>query len=107
MINTIDFTEVENAISKMFNNINVKIDNKNNPPTIKHDDITNQFGCFSQFITKPAINFHNFRQMYLNENKYWGVVFLNYETTDRFDKGELILSCWYNNGKWELEPNTI
>jgi hypothetical protein len=107
MINLIDFTEVENAISKLFNNINVKIDATNNPPSIKHDDITDQLGCFKQFITNPAINFHTFRQMYHRENKYWGAIFLNYETTNGFDNGELILTCWYNNGKWELEPNTF
>jgi hypothetical protein len=108
MINLIDFTEVENAISKLFNNINVKIDATNNPPSIKHDDITTQLGCFKQFITNPVINFHTFRQVTTNlPNKYWGAIFLNYETSDKFDKGILILSCWYNNGKWELEPNII
>jgi hypothetical protein len=100
----INFTDLEKAISALFNNIEVKITyNGSGQPTIQHSDIMDQVGCFGNFISNVSLNFVGFRQLAHNPNKYWGTVFLNFETSGGFNPGILIASCWYNADTLEME----
>lgn len=104
MTNSINFTELQTAISTLFNNIEVKITyNGSGQPTIHHAEIMDQVGCFGQFISKVSIHFVGFQQLAHDPNKYWGTVFLDFETLANFNPGILILTCWYNDGQWTIE----
>lgn len=98
----INFTDLEKTISELFNNIEVSINyNGSGQPTIQHSDIMDQVGCFGNFISNVSLNFVGFQQM--THNRYFGTIFLNFETLGGFNPGILIASCWYNADTLEME----
>jgi hypothetical protein len=105
MTNQINFTDLQTAISKIFNNIDVQIAvNEHGRPTIQHADIMDQVGCFGNVIAKASIDFFNYSRPSGDNNNFWGTVYLNYESFGGGSNGMQILSCWYNDGQWKIEP---
>ena len=100
----INFTDLQTAISTLFNNVWVQIvPNENGRPTIHHADIMDQVGCFNNIISKASIDFFNYSRLSGDNNNFWGTVYLNYESGGGGTNGMQILTCWYCDGRWKIE----